>query len=259
MYKVYKGENYTYGWALRRVYRSTIVHDLLQTILSRRHDDDLPRSLSLQMKKQKQKSVQNMEFLRVYLLSNDVDSTYHVFMRSQHSARCSYLEWICSRNGMRLSLQEPLWWQAQMQQKPLKSHAIWLTWHRWETIQECSNLELLYKNKAPAVIKTLWLKWTKISHSSQICTTQYSYSKNRRNNSFNTFDEYSYFTKGRRLYGKTKTLKRNTTPLNFFDAHSSLADNFLVYSIDGISSGVKSASTLQSVKVNFTQHRTNTL
>lgn len=48
--------------------------------------------------------------------------------------------------------------------------------------------------------------------------------------------------------------KKKHDPSKLLRAHSSLADDFLVYSIDGISSGVKSASTLQSMKVNFTQH-----
>lgn len=42
VYKMSKGK-YTYGWAFSGTSAEiAIVHDLLQTILSRRHDDDLP-------------------------------------------------------------------------------------------------------------------------------------------------------------------------------------------------------------------------
>lgn len=47
--------------------------------------------------------------------------------------------------------------------------------------------------------------------------------------------------------------KKKHNPTKLLRPLRVLADNFIVFSIDGISSGVKSARTLQSVKISFTE------
>jgi hypothetical protein len=48
--------------------------------------------------------------------------------------------------------------------------------------------------------------------------------------------------------------KKKHDPNKLLRPLRALADNFIVFSIDGISSGVKSASTLQTVRISMTEH-----
>ena len=48
--------------------------------------------------------------------------------------------------------------------------------------------------------------------------------------------------------------KKKHVPNKLLRPLRALADNFIVFSIDGISSGVKSASTLQTVRISMTEH-----